>query len=70
MFVISQFPYSNLNFYSVESEEKCLFNRHVWISSYSVNRIGERTTFEFFHYLEALEDLIEIKYFPIEIGIF
>ena len=71
MFVILQFPYSILNFYSEESEENFFFKWHAWISTYSVNRIGETDNVRVFSLSRgAWGFVIKIKYFPIEIGIF
>ena len=57
MFVISQFPYSILNFYSVESEENFFLSDTLGsLHTLLLTGSAKRTTFEFFHYLEALED--------------
>ena len=56
MFVILQFPYSILNFYSVESEENFFLSDTLGSLHTLLTGSAKRTTFEFFHSLEALED--------------
>ena len=46
-FVILQFPYSILNFVR-KNPKKPFFKCHAWISSYYVNRVGEKNIVQIF----------------------
>ena len=50
---------------------RIFFKCHVWISSYSVNRVGEKDNLRVFSLSRSTWRFqMKIKYFPIEIGIF